>query len=411
MKPILLFLLFAISPELNYAAIYYIDSREGNDVNQGNTALQAWKSLEKVNSFEFKPGDSACFRRGSVWVGQLTINGSGTDIQSITYTAYGDGDNPVIRNPGVNMGSAIRINGSWIIVENFMTRDAHEAGIYIAGGADHNIVRYNEATTVGIGIAVHGKYNLVSHNYAHDLTIIRNTRGGDDDYGAVGIWMFSSNNEVAYNRMINCKAPSYDYGEDGGVVEFYGDVDSCYIHHNWGENCVGAFEVGGKGQTLSHNLISYNVYINNQVAGGFHVGGNFGVRIEDMRIENNTFIETGAHDYAIGLWGDAAGPVDILYRNNILYIPNYKRVSNQTGFIHQNNLYFIGGRTDPDFISGPVNEEGDPLFINVNGKNFHLKPGSPAIDSGKEMGHREDFDRNPVPKGSSPDIGAFEFNH
>lgn len=239
--------------------------------------------------------------------------------------------------------------------------------------------------------------------------MVVNNEGGDNDYGAVGIWLFSSNNEVCYNRMINCKAPSYDYGFDGGVVEFYGDVDSCYVHHNYGENCNGGFEIGGKGVTVSHNIIAYNVYINNGVSGGFHVGGKFGVIVEDMRVENNVFVDTSHRDYAIGFWNGTPRPTDFYYRNNIFYIPNCQRVSNHPGFIHENNLFYLGGKTNPGLEPGPGDKIGDPMFKDFNKKDFHLRPGSPAIDSGIDLSYKIDFDGNKVPEGTAPDIGAYEY--
>jgi hypothetical protein len=195
------------------------------------------------------------------------------------------------------------------------------------------------------------------------------------------------------------------------VVEFYGDVDSCYIHHNWGENCDGSFEVGGKGEILSHNLIAYNIFVNNGFAGGFHVGGKFGVYFEDMRIENNIFYDSSSQDYAIGLWNGTPGSADIQYRNNILCIPNYKHICNQSGFIHQYNLYYLGGNTDPVFTLGTGDISGDPKFINPSGKDFHLQADSPAIDSGSTLDYTIDFDGYPVPDGKLPDMGAFEFRH
>lgn len=391
------------------ATVYYVDSRLGNDTEQGATVKNPWKTLANVNSHNFKPGDTIYFHRGCEWAGGLIINGSGNNHSPIVYTAYGKGPDPVIKNPGSDKAVAIKLNASWIVVENLLVRDAHAAGIDINASAEHNIIRNNEATKVGIGISVHGDHNLITHNYAHDLTMVRNTKGGDDDFGAVGIWLFSSGNEVSYNRMINCKAPSYDYGTDGGVVEFYGDVDSCYVHHNYGENCVGAFEIGGQGETVSHNNIAYNVFVNNGVAGGFHVGGKFGVIVEDMRIENNVFLDTIHSDYAIGFWNGVPHPGDFAYRNNIFYIPNYQRVSNDTGFIHENNIYFIARIKDIGITPGPGEKFADPLFKNVSEKDFHLTSGSPAIDAGKDLKYNKDFEGRKVPEGSAPDIGAYEF--
>jgi len=406
----LIFVLMIACPLVSTATIYYVDSKKGNDSNNGTSIFSTWNSVAKVNSQSYKPGDNICFSRGSEWVGQLIISSSGTESKPIIFTSYSKGPNPVIKNPGVNRAVAIKINSDWIVVENFLVSESHESGIDINKGAEHNIVRNNEATKTGMGIAVHGDHNLVTNNYAHDLTMVVNDQGGDNDFGAVGIWLFSSNNEVSYNRLINCRAPSYDYGFDGGVVEFYGDVDSCYVHHNWGENCEGSFEVGGQGVTLTHNIISYNVYINNGGSGGYHVGGKFGVNFEDMQVENNVFVDTCHCEYAIGFWNGIPGPKDFIYRNNIFYIPNTGSVSNNPGFIHENNLYYLGDKLNIGMSPGPGDKIGDPLFLNFNGKDFHLKAGSPAIDAGVNLNYSTDFDGNKVPEGSAPDIGAYEYN-
>jgi hypothetical protein len=239
--------------------------------------------------------------------------------------------------------------------------------------------------------------------------MVVNTEGGDNDYGAVGIWLFNSNNEISYNKMVNCKAPSLDYGHDGGVVEFYGDVDSCYVHHNWGENCVGAFEVGVREDTLTGNLIAYNVFVNNGGTGGFHVGGKFGVTVENMRIENNVFIDSANRDYAIGFWRGSPSESAFKYRNNIFYIPNFTRLSNNSDFLHEHNLYYLGDKTEIGIIPGPGDKIGDPLFIDLNQNDFRLQHGSPAINAGMNLRHFIDFEGNAVPNGSSPDIGAFEY--
>jgi hypothetical protein len=49
------------------------------------------------------------------------------------------------------------------------------------------------------------------------------------------------------------------------------------------------------------------------------------------------------------------------------------------------------------------------MFQNIKINDFHLKPGSPAIDSGIDLNYTMDFDGNKVPHGSAPDIGAFEY--
>jgi hypothetical protein len=395
---------------LSSGTSYFVDSRKGKDTNFGSSISEPWKTLSRVNKHRFNPGDTVCFLRGSEWVGELTINSGGKESRPVVFTAYGEGNNPVIKNPGINRATAIKINADRVVVENFLVKESHQAGIAINKGADYNIVRNNEAIAVGIGISVSGTHNLITKNFAHDLSMVVNNEGGDNDYGAVGIWLFASDNEVCYNRMVNCKAPSYDYGFDGGVVEFYGDVDNCYIHHNSGENCVGSFEVGGgNAVTLSRNRVTYNIFINNGGSGGFHVGGKFGVNYEAWTIENNTFIDTCQSTSAISFWGGAPSPSAFAYRNNIFYIPNCQSVSNLPGFIHENNLFYTGDSINPGIIPGPGDKIGDPLFIDLSKNDFHLKAESPAIDGGQNLGYIIDFENNKVPTGSAPDIGAYEY--
>ena len=152
------------------AKSYYIDSENGNDDNNGTSEKSAWKSLEKVNSWNYNPGDTICFLRATEWTGGLIIKSSGTESNPIVYTSYGKGSAPVIKNPGVESAVAIKINSDWVVVENFMVCKCHASGISINKGANHNIIRNNEATKVGLGIVVMGSHNLITKNYAHDLT-------------------------------------------------------------------------------------------------------------------------------------------------------------------------------------------------------------------------------------------------
>ena len=139
------------------------------------------------------------------------------------------------------------------------------------------------------------------------------------------------------------------------------------------------------------------------------MGGKFGVKLENMRIENNTFIDTTASDYAIGFWNGDPVSVDIQYRNNIFYIPNCRRVSNYSDFIHEHNLYYLGEKGDPGLESGKGDLQGNPFFVGMEEKDFHLQKESPAIDTGIDLGYKLDFERKKVPAGKAPDIGAYEY--
>lgn len=51
----------------------------------------------------------------------------------------------------------------------------------------------------------------------------------------------------------------------------------------------------------------------------------------------------------------------------------------------------------------------DPGFLGLDGGDLHLTKGSLAIDGGIDVGIRSDIDGVPVPIGSAPDMGAYEF--
>lgn len=71
---------------------YYVDSALGSDNSSGTSETAAWKTLGKVNSTTFSPGDRILLKAGSVWTNQyLDLQGSGTEGNPITVDRYGSG--------------------------------------------------------------------------------------------------------------------------------------------------------------------------------------------------------------------------------------------------------------------------------------------------------------------------------
>lgn len=73
-----------------WGAEYYVDSRTGSDLNSGVSPEQAWKSIDKVNGADLKPGDVVRFRRNGLWRGKL-VTKSGSEGKPIVYSDYGTG--------------------------------------------------------------------------------------------------------------------------------------------------------------------------------------------------------------------------------------------------------------------------------------------------------------------------------
>lgn len=137
-----------------YAETYYVDPDNGNDGNNGTTKQTAWKSLLKVNSGTFMPGDSILLRAGSVFNDQqleLTKN-SGANDRLIVVASFGEGEKPVINGNGKALYSISIRNIEYCTVKDLeitntgATREAGRIGVKIVAdncGDMHNITVQN----------------------------------------------------------------------------------------------------------------------------------------------------------------------------------------------------------------------------------------------------------------------------
>ncbi|WP_304064405.1 DUF7594 domain-containing protein [Pedobacter glucosidilyticus] len=117
-KSITCLILLALSSKL-YATNYYVDT-DGSDTALGTSITTAWKTLAKVNSFTFQPGDKIFFKRGQAWTGQLYPKGSGTAANPIVIDAYGTGALPIINGNGIKDASLTDANhtGAALLLKN-----------------------------------------------------------------------------------------------------------------------------------------------------------------------------------------------------------------------------------------------------------------------------------------------------
>jgi predicted outer membrane repeat protein len=95
---------------------------------------------------------------------------------------------------------------------------------------------------------------------------------------------------------------------------------------------------------------------------------------------------------------------------NSIVVSHSIGISNSGGIVSQNyNLFFANGSNSQGPISGGLNTvTGDPAFIDPGSDDYHLGPGSAAIDNGTDAGVITDFDSEPRPQGLGFDIGYDE---
>ncbi len=89
MKTFLLLVFVVLSTNL-HAKNYYV-SATGNDTNNGLATSTPWKTIAKVNSFNFAANDYILFKRGDTFYGGIILKRA-----NLYFDAYGSGAKPVI---------------------------------------------------------------------------------------------------------------------------------------------------------------------------------------------------------------------------------------------------------------------------------------------------------------------------
>lgn len=93
--------------------VYYVDSEDGSDENDGTSPGKAFQTLDKVNVVELKPGDSILLKKGSIFDNQrLYPKGKGTEERPILISSYGEGNMPVINAGGFRKTGGTNTDGT-----------------------------------------------------------------------------------------------------------------------------------------------------------------------------------------------------------------------------------------------------------------------------------------------------------
>jgi len=140
----------APTPSPASSTTYYVDSQSGNDANSGISPAVAWKSLERVNTTIFHPGQRILLKSGSVWQGQLWPKGSGTEGHPITVSMYDGGIKPIINGAGIAEDAVLLKNQEYWEIENLEVTNtgpgrATRRGVHLVlenfGDAHHVYIR------------------------------------------------------------------------------------------------------------------------------------------------------------------------------------------------------------------------------------------------------------------------------
>ena len=401
----------------------YYDPSNSDDPSQDGTIEHPYDNLDQDS---YRNNTVYLLKRGTQMdFGALTF----TSVQNITLDAYGQGDKPSI------IGGQINIRGcDGFTVKNldiFTTRVClNFDGDYTNKNIEINNCKLHSGNWNKYNYGIYGLVNaikiidceisniyrdgiyLTSSNdieirgcYIHDVnklyTVAPAVSGGDcaQFIGCSNIYIgnsvFDRSDSGRKFGVIFTRNPQHVVIEDclfrgpqktehGGACLHAGGSDFI-IRRNIFENSLGAIY-----NHASDVMINNNLFINLKEAIQFASDG------EGRKIYNNVFYN---NEVSVESWLRQA---DI--RNNIVYLTS-----------EDQKAYHIAGA---DFSNNIQNIEGiaphddaiiqDPLFVDPENHDFHLKENSPAIDAGTHVGIEKDFDDNTIPS-NQVDIGAFEY--
>ena len=323
-----------------------------------------------------------------------------------------------LRVEGGNNDGAINVGvgaDSWRIINNELTAASSSKYVYRDGSG---------AAKAG-GIAGNGFSQVWYGNYIHDIYCGPEGKGPFQNHG---IYIDGDGSyDIAYNRIEKIPGgngfQTYVNGANGSD-----ETNNIQLHHNL---ISGAGKHGiNVGDNTRNNLRIWNNVISNSSLAGIRLRSDI---LTDAKIYNNTFFGNnrlrnenyGAITLDPGLPKNA---IDV--QNNIFAIPAGTKYLGGAGSVFsvkagikealsgsfpshvpgsfRNNLWYGGGSIG--FDQHPV--FGIVGFV-VPGTDFHLAPGSAAINAGSTGVSevvRDDFDATKHrPQGAKYDIGAFEF--
>ncbi|MDR6550582.1 hypothetical protein [Paenibacillus qinlingensis] len=365
---------------------FYVDASMPDDSGNGTSTATAWKSLTKVNSVTFQPGDKILFKADGIWTGQLHPGGSGSSAGgAIAIDMYGTGNKPIIDGNGMTGQGVVFFSNQqyWEINNLEITNDAltegDRRGIEIIadtpGTINHFYIRNNlihdiEGSVGGTltnkktaaiyfeGQSEMTQFNdiVIENNVIHDVKnqgIVTNNSAidfsADEYYPGESGW-----NNVKYSNLAIRSNTIYNISKNAMIVRL---ADGGVVEYNVAHDTA----TGTTGNTMftrssRNTVLQYNEGYLNRSPG---VDGN--MYDPDLRSPGTVWQYSYSHDNSHGLIWFCTDPEDsgliVRYnisqndKGNLVYI-NYAF----TGASIYNNTFFIGSGLSPKIIrENPVN--------------------------------------------------------
>jgi hypothetical protein len=401
----------------NSGRVYYV-AASGSDRNPCSQSAPCATILHTAATV-MRPGDTVLLRAGDYNEGEIWIRAAqgGTRGQAKVVKNY-PGESVRLTNSSrgflldadyITVSGISFLNGKSLDVTGWASRDQRGA----------RFINNTFSGTIGYSaIDLHGH----DHTLAGNVCEVTNSTVGT--MGHCYYVSHGSNLKILYN--VAAGAPGYGlhiYDERRSADDFQRIISNVLVEGNIFRGStqrsgmlVAMSDGGGRGNVIQNVVIRNNIFTRNN-----HAGLVLAENCHNVLIYHNTFYQNGR--LAIYIEDDATiDHIDV--RNNLIYqAPNdvckaectvFREGQIQIGaraqnVVINNNGYHPGppnviGRKDSNAVTGPVS------FANTAGLDFHLLPGSAAIDRGVRLDAVPlDYDGRPRPQGTGFDIGAFEY--
>jgi uncharacterized repeat protein (TIGR01451 family) len=304
-------------------------------------------------------------------------------------------------NPGiVASGGGIGVDDSDALIQDNTIRD-NVSALYSLGQGGGLYARDSDGATI--------EENIIEDNVASF-----DKSGSGYGYGG-GIFLYTSDATVHRNTILENRASSVD-GCGGGILAWQSGatLDANTILSNTaaisvaesGFGCGGGVSLNASdGVSMTNNFVAHNQCGSDDSVGkregaGIWARGAASSAVMDVVLLHNTVADNAGEGVSIGRYATATLTNNIIAGNTVA-ITNTAPAS--VTFSADHTLFWNNGSVP---ISG-----SNPIFDNpafVGGGDYHLTPGSAAIDAGVEAGVTHDIDSDPRPAGGGPDVGADE---
>ena len=432
---------FGCAPRLLSGTAYYVatngsDSYSGLSPSYSAASNGPFRTISRACA-KVKAGDTV-FVRGGTYHEIVTLETSGTATHRITITNY-NGESPVLDGAyTLPTGSVfyflVKVSGDYATFSNIAIQRSAGAGLALVGnfdgatnvtvsgaretgllgGGSYDVIEGCTATDTGngfgingqvswgAGIEVQGDHNVIQDSFSYEnrgegLNTCKNsTNAVIQDSTAYNnrsynLYVDSARDATVRRNMVyQTKSEYIMYGITIGAETAL--PSGVYIYNNLVMGCLANFQVDSNVTTLSNVRVAYNAFVDS--VGGisdYTMGVLYRTNISSFSnstFENNIVLEEAADRIPISLG------------------------ASHSGLTLDHNCW---NKAPVAAARGTGDVTGDPLLAKTGSTGagglgpgyFEILANSPAKDKGIALGEVTD-DYFGTPRGSAPDIGAYE---